>query len=271
MRRAIILVSSICLVVSGSEAQTLPLVRPATQAPTPAPPCDASTEKCATLYLDGAVRTADKTSETAAATGSIGVNLAHGRWELITQINLAAATDTIRKSPGQSMLVPGSGGFTNGLIEGRGRIRNSSLLGRVYYSLSSYTWEYPTSGMDAPAAVPVNILGSGASIIWRVADGNIGGLANSRLHVELTAGVMNRTLRGDATEPELDTRRTAFLTTDKLQFNGLEWGMTLGYNDLRGSINYYAFPRASGIRGFTHGQAVAGFAIGAPIVQGPLK
>jgi hypothetical protein len=73
--------------------------------------CDPLIAKCAMLYLDGAVRTADKKSETTAATGAIGVNLARGRWELATLINVASATDTIRRSPGESMLVPGSGGL----------------------------------------------------------------------------------------------------------------------------------------------------------------
>jgi hypothetical protein len=260
-----------CIVTHQAAAQTLPLVRPASPGVAQAAPCDPASLKCATLYLDGAVRTADKKSETTAATGSIGVNLGHLGWEAVAQINIAAATDTIRQAPGQSMLVPGSGGFTNGLVEGRGRFKQSGILGRAYYSLSSYTWELPATATEAAVASPMNILGSGLGLIWRMADGQIGGLDNAHLRLELNAGVMNRTLRGDASAEALAARRTAFLGTEKLSFSGIEWGLTIGYNDLRGSITYYSFPRASSIRGFTGGQAVAGFAIAAPLVQGALK
>jgi hypothetical protein len=233
--------------------------------------CNPDADRCATVYLDGAVRTADKKSETAAATGSIGVNLARGRWELATQINLAAATDTIRKAPGESLLVPGSGGFTNGLIEGRVRLSSSGILVRAYYSLSSYTWELPAAGADSAFPVAMNALGSGAGLVWRLVDGSVGDQTDTHLHVEVNVGVMNRTLRGDVSDRSLASRRAAFVGSEKLAYNGLEWGMTLAYNDLRGSITYYTFPKASGVEGFTHGQAVAGFAISAPIVQGPIR
>lgn len=264
------LIGVICLSTVAS-AQTLTRVRPDSPDTVTKNKCDPAAVQCAAVYLDGAIRTADKSGEAAATTGSLGINLARGRWQFVTQINIVAATDTIREAPGKSLLVPGSGGFRNGLLEGRAKLWKSSFFARGYYSLSSFTWELPAMAGLAVTPVAANILGSGVGVVWQLADGRVENLDNSHLHVELNAGVMNRTLRGDVADPALTLRRSDFMGVQSLTYTGLEWGMAISYNDLRASINYYTFPRASAVRGFTRGQAVAGFAISTSIIEGALK
>lgn len=225
----------------------------------------------ATLYLDGAVRAAAEKKETTATTGSIGVGFAQDRWRLTAQMNIAAATDTIRKAPGQSMLVPGTGGFTNGLLEGLYQLQRWPKVHlRAYYSASSFTWELPKTSADGARPVAANVLGSGAGLLLRVADGEITD-AKMKVRFDITAGVQNRTLRGDASDGSIAVRRADFLGSDNLSFTGLEWGMTIAYNDIRGNITYYTFPRSINVPGFTRGQLVAGFAIAAPVIQGYLQ
>lgn len=169
MTRQRIHVLATCLLVTFGTSrqlvgQTLPLMRTTASQPEYTGECDPAARQCAALYLDGAFRTADK-NESAAATGSIGVNLERGRWQLVTQVDLVAATDTIRQSPGQSLLVPGSGGFRNGLLEGRARIWKPRVLARAYYSLSSYTWELPTSVSESAHPIEMSILGPGTGLV----------------------------------------------------------------------------------------------------------
>jgi hypothetical protein len=235
----------------------------------------------ASVYLDGNIKgTAESRDETSVATGSLVIALRRYRWSVSTQLNIAAKRDTIRTRPGQSMLVPGTGGFTSGLAEGRLRLSpnprllrwaGGRLFARGYTSVSSLLWELPADGTSSAEPAVANAVGLGLGAAYQVASGRIGsGSEAPRLGLSIEAGFTQRLLYGDVMEPAFDVRRTAFLNSGSRRFSGYELGFQAQYNTIRGSLVYYNFPRQAGVRGLTRGQVAAGFAIAAPILEGEL-
>lgn len=237
----------------------------------------------AAVYLDGSIRAAaDNPDQSSIATGAIGVSFSRTRSSLTAQLNIAAKGDTIRTAPGSSLLVPGSGGFSSGFMEGHISVPNwwswhegnawgKRLFLRGYVSATSNVWELPERvvGTTPEAARPVgaNALGWGLGLSYSM-QGTFAEVTAARIGLKFDAGVVQRLLYGDVANAQFADRRASFLGTADRQFTGIELGMRLGFRDIVGSLTYYTFPWQDGIEGLTKGQIAAGFAISAPILEG---
>lgn len=249
-----------------------------------APP--ASEFQSVELYLDGSVRAAaESKKESSVATGALGMAFASNIWLLTAQLNVIAKGDTIRKRPGSTLLVPGSGGFTSGFVEVHRKLPNwkdwmkgkpwaNRLRTRGYVSITSTVWELPEDTIPGPTptvrkavalgAIPV---GYGAGLSY-VLSGSIKDVDDARVGLKFDLGFVQRNLYGDVMDSPYEARRERFLGTAKRKFYGYEAGMRLSYRDIVGSLVYYNFPKMFGVPGFTRGQIAAGFAISAPVLKG---
>lgn len=237
------------------------------------------------VFLDGSIKAAAaKADETSVATGALGIQFGNRYRRVSALLNIAAKRDTIRASPGQSLLAPGTGGFTAGLAEVQLRITDDQNRAKVfkpfedrlsvrgYMGVSSVLWELPADGATATEAVNANAVGWGLGASLEALDGRIGSDAKApAVSLNFDFGFTQRLLYGDVMEDTFDARREAFLGSPKRRFSGYEIGARVQYNTIRGSLVYYNFPKSRGVRGFTRGQVAAGFAIGAPILEGELR
>ena len=149
---------------------------------------DTSAEKSIiSVFIDGSLKTTnDQGSAPAAATGALGVAFRSKNWRFSAQVNIAAKQDTIKNDPGRSILLPGAGGLSSGIIDARLRAfplpDGSGLLRDFakraffhgYLSASSYNWRLPITDSSAEVAVSANVTGIGLGVSFVVLDGQIG-------------------------------------------------------------------------------------------------
>jgi hypothetical protein len=285
-------------VVLHAQAMPLAIVKPSQSSADPkVKGTKASDGPVVLVYIDGSIKGTDKKSnETSTTNGSLAMSFADVNWDATISMNVAASQDSITTGFGQSLLVPGNGGFASGLIDVRRSLsafKAPSLYVRGYLSSSSHRWSIKDEA-GTPTTAVANALGSGVGLSWQLFSGtlkrpvaktstetekkNADGEKDETPKTEdvlvsarLDFSAMRRALHGPVTERRFDTFRNTLLNGGDNVFHGFEIGLLLQYGTIRGSLAYYSFPNASDVDGLTRGQIAAGFAIAAPILSGHLE
>lgn len=185
-RSGLLFVALTMLCTSVASSQTQGLIAKST---------DVTVTSVMRVFLDGTLRTTNDASESGSvATGALGFAFRSTNWQFSAQLNIASKQDTIRSSPGRSILLPGTGGISSGVFEARRRLLPSTfksklakdiadrLMARGYVSTSAYNWLLPAApdatGNPAPTdsgrPVVANVTGYAIGLSYKVLDGYIG-------------------------------------------------------------------------------------------------
>jgi hypothetical protein len=222
------------------------------------------------FFADGNVRGAASGEKDATTTsGSLGLAISNQLSDFAAVINIAAKTDTIRKGYGASMVPPGSGGaLSAGLVDYR-RHNNGSYRGfgaHIYGSVSSARWATGSSPTESEQTTDVGIIGLGTAITYELLRGKVD---ENFVFAAIDFGLSYRGLFGDIASKENDELKRRLYGSRAENWGGVELGLALQLNLLKGGINWYYFN--GNTKGLSGGQIVAGFSIQANLFSGPLK
>ncbi len=236
------------------------------------------------LFGDGGVRNVvGQPSDATSTTGSLGVTFRGSRYVVTGVVNVLARSDTITAGYGASMLAPASGrAFESALLE----VRRPHLFGydarcadgdpsrmcqlglRAYVAASATRWGYQKNAEGVPAAVAdVPVWATGLGGYYRFFDGFVGD--SNRVAMGLDVTWATRHVRGDlaASDAAAVNARTTILGSTRVNFDGLETGLNIRYNEIDAGLTYYWF--SGQIAGFSGGQIVAAISVRARLNSGP--
>jgi len=264
----LVFLSGLCAVPSILNSQTL--------ASAGAGASDGDTPKCrkacVALFADGNVRGAVVGDDGATtASGSLGMAISRPLSDLSVLINVASKGDTIRRGYGTSIVAPGSGGALNaGLVDYRRRSYGGRGHGHgwhVYGSVASARWATDTTAEGViTGTTDVAFLGIGVLRSYEIIRGEV---EDNTVFAALDYGIAYRGLFGDIATSSNDDLKEALYGSKRERWVGLEIGLAIQTNFVKGGINYYFFDGR--VRGLTDGQVVAGFSLQANVFQGQIK
>jgi len=235
-----------------------------------------------TVFASGNVRdVVGEPGSATSATGSLGVTFRGSHYIVSGLVNALARNDTVTSGYGTTLLPPATGrAFNSALVEIRrqhfpgfssncGIHRLMKRLCQVgihgYVSASAGTWATAkdTAG-KVTAAVEVPTWGTGIGVYYNFFDGYINDSTRVGMALDLTYA--QRHLRGDFGSRKFALLRDTLLGTTRRNFDGLETGLNIRYNEINASLTYYAM--SGNIAGFSNGQVVAAVSIRARLNSG---
>ena len=240
-----------------------------------------------TIFADGGVRSVvGQPAGATSSTGSLGVNFRGSSYVVSGVVNVLSRSDTISSGYGASLLPPASGrSFNSALLD----VRRPILPGldekctkepkdrvcqfglHMYASASASTWATAKDATGKPTAVTdVPVWGSGLGAYYTFFDGGVKD-TTTRVAMALDATLASRHLRGDLSAADATNAalRKAILGTSGKDFNGLEIGLNIRYNELNAGLTYYSF--GGDVAGLSHGQVVAAISVRATLNSGLFK
>jgi hypothetical protein len=149
------------------------------------------------------------------------------------------------------------------------RHNNGSYRGfgaHVYGSVSSARWVTGSSPAETDQTTNVGIMGLGTAVTYELLRGKVD---ENFVFAAIDLGPAYRGLFGDIASKGNDELKRRLYGSSAENWGGLELGLALQLNLLKGGINWYYFNGNS--KGLSGGQIVAGFSIQANLFSGPLK
>ncbi len=243
----------------------------------------------------------------ASASGALGLHFAGPVYDVTGLVNIAGTNDTVRSHFGATVLVPAAGRALNAAsLMIRGRFREwgdrqcaeytypkiCNLGYRVHADASTRTWatqtiQYVTTVVGAPVGSPgdtttritgtreVPTWGGGVDLSYTFFQGAVqtaqgADLGGQPVYMVLDVGYAHRSLRGDLTSPALAGLRDALLGTHRQKnYDGLEVGLTMQFNQVRSSFTYVLLN--GGVNGLSRGQIVGAVDLRAVLASGLLR
>ncbi len=233
-----------------------------------------------TVFADGNVKdVVGQPGNATSTTGALGMTYRGSAYIVSGVVNVLSRTDTVVSGYGASLLPPGTGrSFNSVILDGRkpslpfldcSSDPNSKLCSiglHVYASAATSRWA--TARNDSgrvTSTVDVPIWGGGAGLYYRFFDSTVADSSFAAMALDL--GWATRHVRGDLfSHPTL---RASLLQSGLQNFDGLEIGLSMRYNELSAGLTYYYFTGA--VPGLSRGQVVAAIAIRAKLNSGEYK